>query len=147
MNLVPRNQAFDFDSVFSDFFHGFGRPALRVGDSDNVAGMRVDVTENDKNYEISAELPGVKKDDIEITLNNDVLTVSAHKVTESEKKEKGKIIWRERSSGAISRSFTVSPGTTQKDIKANFSDGILTLSVPKKAAEKVAPESHRIPIK
>ena len=147
MNLVPRNQIFDFDSLFNDVFHGFGRPALR-GDTENgIAGMRVDVHETDDSYDIHADLPGVEKDDIEITLLNDVLTVSAKKNTESEKKKKGKVIYRERSSGSISRSFSVSPGTTQADIEANFKDGVLTLSVPKSSPKPEEPASQRIPIK
>ncbi len=147
MNLVPRNQIFDIDSVFNDFFHGFGRPALRTQTTDTMAGMRVDVHETDDEYEIHADLPGVKKEDINITLENEVLTVSASKNTESEKKEEGKIIYRERSSGSISRSFNVTPGTTQKDVKANFVDGVLTLAIPKHNGEPEAPKSHQIPIK
>lgn len=147
MNLIPRNQIFDIDSLFNDFFQGFGRPAVRDGDSGVLAGMRVDVHETDDAYEIHADLPGVKKDDIDITLHNDILTVSASKKTESEEKEKGKVIWRERSSGTISRSFSVSPGTSQKDISANFADGVLTLTVPKVRVEAAEPKSNRIPIK
>ena len=132
---------------FNDVFHGFGPPALR-GDTENgIAGMRVDVHETDDSYDIHADLPGVEKDDIEITLLNDVLTVSAKKNTESEKKKKGKVIYRERSSGSISRSFSVSPGTTQADIEANFKDGVLTLSVPKSSPKPEEPASQRIPIK
>jgi HSP20 family protein len=146
MNLIPRNQIFDFDSLFNDAFHGFGRPALREDSESTIAGMRVDVHETEDSYDIHADLPGVEKDDIEITLHNDVLTVSAKKNTESEKKKKGKVIYRERSSGSISRSFSVSPGTTQDDIDANFKDGVLTLSVPKVGPKQEA-SSQRIPVK
>lgn len=145
MSLIPRNQIFDFDSLFNDFFPGFGRSALPAS-RDSMAGMRVDVHETDKEFEIHADLPGVKKSDIEITLEGDILTVSAQKNTESEKKEKGKVVWRERSSGAISRSFSVSPGTTEKDIRANFNDGVLTLTVPKQAEAK-ADKARRIEVK
>ena len=146
MNLIPRNQIFDVDSIFNDFFHGFGRPALRDRQEDSLAGMRVDVHEADDAYEIHADLPGVKKEDIHITLENDVLTVAASKNTESEETKKGKVIYRERSSGMVSRSFNVAPGTTEADINANFADGVLTLSVPKSAPQ---PEtgSRRIPVK
>ncbi len=146
MNLVPRNQIFDFDSLFNDFFHGMHLPHKHRSDSEPLAGMRVDVHEADDSYEIHADLPGVKKDDIEITLHNDVLTVSARKETESEKKKKGKVIWKERSSGSISRSFNVSPGTTQDGISANFADGVLTLTVPKLKPAPKETGSNRIPI-
>jgi HSP20 family protein len=146
MNLIPRNQIFDFDSLFNDFFPGFGRSRLSASNGGSMAGMRVDVHENDKEFEIHADLPGVKKSDIEVTLENDILTVSASKNTESEKKDKGKVVWRERSSGSISRSFSVSPGTSEKDVKANFEDGVLTLTVPKKQQDK-AGKARRISIK
>ena len=147
MNLIPRNSVFDFDSLFNDLFHGFGKPALGAHQSDALAGMRVDVHDADKRYEIHAELPGVKKKDISITLQDGVLTIAASKNTESETKDKGKVIWKERSSGSITRSFTVGQGVTEKDIKANFNDGVLTLEVPKKGEAKELPAARRIPIK
>lgn len=147
MNLIPRNTVFDFDTLFNDMFHGLGYPAINTKQSDMLAGMRVDVHDADKQYEIHAELPGVKKKDISVTLQDGVLTISASKNTESEKKEKGKVIWKERSSGSITRSFTVGNGVTEKDIKANFEDGVLTLEVPKKKDSKEVESAHRIPIK
>ncbi len=147
MSLIPRNQIFDMDSLFNDFFHGYGRPSLREKNSDSLAGMRVDVHETEDAFEIHADLPGVKKEDIDVTLENDVLTVAASKKTETEEKKKGKVIYRERSSGAISRSFSVAPGTTQDDIAANFVDGVLTLSVPKAKSIPEAASSQRIPVK
>ena len=146
MNLVPRNQIFDVDSFFNDFFHGFGKPSLREKQADSLAGMRVDVHETDDAFEIHADLPGVKKDDIDVRLENDVLTVSATKNVEKEEKKKGKVIYRERSSGVLSRSFHVNPGTTHEDVQANFEDGVLTLSVAKKNALPEAETTKRISI-
>lgn len=152
MNLIPRNSVFDFDTLFhdtafNDLFHGFGRPAIDTRQLENLAGMRVDILDAEAQYEIHAELPGVKKKDIAITLQDGVLTISASKNTESEKKEKGKVIWKERSSGSITRSFTVGRGVTEKDIKANFNDGVLTLEVPKKKDAKDMDSARQIPIK
>lgn len=147
MNLIPRKQFVDFDSFFNDFFQGFSSPSLRGKDGDSLAGMRVDVHETDDSYKIHADLPGVKKDDIEINLHDNVLTVSAKKETEAEEKKKGRVIWRERSSGAISRSFSVSPGTTEEDISANFKDGVLTIEVPRRKAEEAKQARQRIEIK
>jgi len=147
MSLIPRNQFFDLDTVFNDFFPGLRRPALRGHADDPIAGMRVDVHEGDEGWEIHAELPGVKKKDIEIALQDNVLTVTASKQTESEDKKKGKVIWRERSSGSISRSFSVSPGTTEKDISANFTDGVLTISGPRKQPPKAESDRQRIEVK
>jgi len=147
MNLIPRNSLVDFDSVFNDLFSGFGRTALGTKPPAALAGMRVDVHDADKQCAIHAELPGVKKKDIAITLHDGVLTISASKNTESEKKDKGKVIWQERSSGSISRSFTVGKSVQEKDIKANFTDGVLTLTVPKKKEARELDKARRIPIK
>ena len=133
MNLIPKNQVSDFDSLFDDFFTGF---PMFVGKSDlakSLSAMRVDIHEDDSQYEIVADLPGVKKEDIHITLENDVLTISATKESETEEKKKGKVIRRERSSGSYSRSFNVSHGISQDDINASFTDGVLTMTVPKLA--------------
>jgi len=146
MNLIPRNQISDFDSLFDDFFTGF--PVL-MGKSDmarSLAGMRVDIHEDENGYEITAELPGVKKEDISVTLKNDILTISASKETESEKKKKGKVIRKERSSGSYTRSFSVHDGIRQEDIKASFTDGVLTLTIPKKGQEEAEPNIHKIDI-
>ena len=146
MNLIPRNQISDFDSLFDDFFTGF--PVL-MGKSDiarSLAGMRVDIHEDENGYEITAELPGVKKEDISVTLKNDILTISASKETESEKKKKGKVIRKERSSGSYTRSFSVHDGIRQEDIKAGFTDGVLTLTIPKKGQEEAEPNIHKIDI-
>ncbi len=147
MNLLPRHRSFDFDSIFNDFFSGVNMPSLKGHASDTLAGMRVDVHENSDNYQIHADLPGVKKDDISITLENNVLTVAASKRTEAEEKASGKVIWRERSSGSITRSFNVSPGISEKDIKAQFDDGVLTLTVPRGKPDEETESAKRIPIK
>jgi HSP20 family protein len=146
MNLIPRNQISDFDSLFDDFFTGF--PVL-MGKSDiakSLSAMRVDIHEDDNGYEITAELPGVKKEDISVTLKNDILTITASKETETEKKKKGKVIRRERSSGTFTRSFTVHDGIRQEDIKASFEEGVLTLSIPKRGEHETEPDVHKINI-
>lgn len=145
MNLIPRNSVFDFDSLFNDLFRGFGKPALSANQTGSIAGMRVDISEEEDHFLIHAELPGVKKKDITLTLQDEVLTISAMKHTETEKKEAGKIIWQERSTGSITRSFTVGPGLTEKDIKAHFDDGVLTLNVPKRENGQIE-SARRIPI-
>ncbi len=147
MNLIPRNHGYDLDSLFNDFFHSMGRPASKSEQTAALAGMRVDVHETENEYEIKADLPGVKKADIEVSLENDILTVFAKKDTEEEKKKGGKVIWRERSSGSISRSFSVAPGTTDKNVKADFTDGVLSLTVSKPSPKTALPESKRINIK
>ena len=146
MNLIPRSQISDFGSLFDDFFTGFPMVIGKPGITENLSGMRVDIHENDTGYEVVADLPGVKKQDISVTLENDVLTISASKETESEERDKGTVIRRERSSGSYSRSFSVSPGVKQENIKANFNNGVLTLVVPKTTAEEAEPNIRKIAI-
>jgi HSP20 family protein len=146
MNLIPRNQVSDLDSLFDNFFTGFPMVVGKPGLAENLSGMRVDIHEDDSGYEIVADLPGVKKKDISITLQDDILTISASKETESEEKKKGKVIRRERSSGSYSRSFSVNHGVKQEDINANFQDGVLTMKVPKFTEEEAEPEVRKIKI-
>ena len=141
MNLIPRDKLFDFDHPFNQFFRGF--PALQ--ETDDFFAPRVEVRDNDKHYLISAELPGVDKDDLHVTLENGILTIEGSTEDETKEEKEGKVIRSERRYGKYSRSFSVGEGVTEADIKASFKDGVLKLEVPKKEAP--APEKKRIDIK
>ena len=108
--------------------------------------MKTDVHENDNGYELDIDLPGFKKDDIKISLDNGYLLVNASKSHENdEKDDKGKVIRQERYSGSMQRNFYVGDAIEEDDIKAKFEDGVLKLSVPKKDTTKV-PEKKFISI-
>ena len=108
--------------------------------------MKTDVHEHDGGYEVDIDLPGFKKDEVEISLENGYLSVSASKAhDEDQKDKKGKLIRKERYAGSMQRSFYVGDALTQADIKAKFEDGVLKLSVPKKEAAKI-PEKKLIAI-
>ena len=95
--------------------------------------MKTDVRETDLGYEVDIDLPGFKKDEIDIQLDNGYLTISAAKQLDKEQKDKeGKYIRKERFAGAMSRSFYVGDKITQEDIRAKYESGILRLSIPKK---------------
>lgn len=95
--------------------------------------MRTDVHENDEGYEVDIDLPGFKKEEINLSLLNGYLTVSASKgLDKDEEDARGKLIRRERYSGAMQRSFFVGKEVCEEDIKAKFEDGVLKLNVPKK---------------
>ncbi len=97
--------------------------------------MKTDIKEHDIGYELTVDLPGVKKDDIKAELNDGYLTITAeNNSSKDEKDEKGKYICRERYSGSYSRSFYVGDAVTEEDIKAKFENGTLTLDIPKKEA-------------
>ena len=97
--------------------------------------MKTDIKEHDGGYELTVDLPGVKKDDIKAELNDGYLTITAeNNSSKDEKDEKGKYICRERYSGSYSRSFYGGDAVTEEDIKAKFENGTLTLDIPKKEA-------------
>ncbi|MBM6802555.1 Hsp20/alpha crystallin family protein [Mediterraneibacter glycyrrhizinilyticus] len=108
----------------------YGKNANRV--------MKTDIREHDGGYELDVDLPGFKKDEINVELENGYLTISATKgLDKDEQDKKGKYIRRERYAGAMQRSFYVGDEVTREDIKAKFEDGILRLSIPKKDAQAV----------
>ena len=125
---------FDFGNIDRKLY---GKNANRV--------MKTDVRETEDSYELDMDLPGFKKDEINLELQNGYLTISATKALDQEKKENGKLIRQERYSGAMQRSFYVGDNLSEEDVKAKFENGVLRLSVPKKEARKV-PEKKSIQI-
>ena len=108
--------------------------------------MKTDVRETEKTYELDIDLPGFKKDEIQIELHDGTVTVSAEKGLDKDEQDKdGKYIRRERYSGSCNRSFYVGDAITEEDIKANFENGTLKMTIPKKEA-KAVPEKKFISI-
>ena len=108
-----------------------------------VTAFRTDVIDSGDAYTLESELPGFKKEDIKIDIENDCLTISAERKDDT-KEEKDNYVKRERYYGSFSRSFDVS-GINVDGIEAAYNDGILTVKLPKKAAE--IPASRRLEIK
>ncbi len=109
--------------------------------------MKTDVRETDDSYELDVDLPGFKKDEVKVELENGYLTISAAKgLDKDDQDKKGRYIRRERYAGQMSRSFYVGDGLEPKDVNASFEDGILRLSMPK-AAPKQLPQQTSIAIK
>lgn len=131
--------------IFDDFMDGFAFPDV----SRELYGkhakqiMKTDVKELDNGYEIMVDLPGFKKDEVNVELENGYLTISASKgLDKDEEDKKGKYIRKERYAGSMSRSFYVGDGITEDDIKAKYENGILKLSIPKKEAKAVEQKKH-----
>lgn len=127
-----------FDDDWFDFDRDFwGRKNPLYGkNAKNI--MKTDIREHDEGYELDVDLPGFKKDEISVELDDGYLTISAAKgLDKDEQDKKGKYIRKERYAGAMQRSFYVGDAVTQEDIKAKFEDGILKLSIPKKDAKAV----------
>lgn len=123
--LTPSLFARDlFDEVFDSHFHTY-RP--------NNDLMRTDVWETVDGYELSVELPGVKKEDLTAELKDGYLTINAS-TSQSHSQQDGRYLRRERFSGTVSRKFYVGEAVTQDDITAKFEDGTLILRLPKKEA-------------
>ena len=99
--------------------------------------MKTDVHENETDYEMDMDLPGFKKDQIKINLENGYLTIEASKEHDSEKKKHGKVIRQERYEGSMQRSFYVGDGVKVEDVKARFEDGVLKLCIPKKELKEL----------
>jgi HSP20 family protein len=109
--------------------------------------MKTDVRQKDGNYFLDIDLPGYKKEDIKISLENGTLTVAAvHNVNNEEKDHDGNIIRQERYSGSASRSWYVGTDVKQEDIHATFKDGILTVQIPDTEAQKKIESPHTISI-
>ena len=109
--------------------------------------MKTDVKETENAYEIDIDLPGFKKDEIQMELKDGVLTVSAAKgLDKDEEDKKGNYIRKERYAGSMSRSFYVGKDITEKDIHGKYENGILMLDIPKKAPEKKVEEKKFVTI-
>ncbi|RZF23416.1 Hsp20/alpha crystallin family protein [Paraburkholderia sp. UYCP14C] len=134
MSNLTRFDPFSSDPV-SELFQGFFRPmrsALTTQDTE-LASMKIDVTENDGAYSVKAELPGVEKKDIDVQIDGRVVSINAKVERNKEEKEGERVIRRERYSGTFSRSFSLGGEVDEANAKAEYKDGVLSLSLPKKA--------------
>ncbi len=134
-------------SLFDEFFDDFEKPVSRRHPVNALPQiMKTDVKELDNGYVLDIELPGLKKEDLQLELKEAYLTVSATSRTETKDEDKGHYLRRERYVGTSSRSFYVGEEVTQEDIKAKFEDGVLNIFVPKKEEQPKVPESKYIAI-
>lgn len=132
MKYYPRSLSL-FDEMFDDMFKD---PFKTLGNSYNM--MKTDITEKDGNYLFDIELPGFKKEDISIELNNGTLTISANKENSNEEKdEDGHIVRQERFSGNCSRSYYIGENIHEEDIKAKFENGELRIIIPNMTTKQI----------
>ncbi|MCD7739266.1 MAG: Hsp20/alpha crystallin family protein [Lachnospiraceae bacterium] len=127
-----------FEDEFFHPFHGNGREAEM---------MRTEVKENDADYEVTMNLPGIQKENVKVQLKDGYLTVGASSDTNNDQKDdEGRYIRRERYVGSFSRSFYVGEDVKQEEIKAKFENGTLVLTVPKKVQQPAVEEKRYIEI-
>ncbi|GGO78368.1 heat-shock protein Hsp20 [Marinobacterium nitratireducens] len=118
-----------FNSLFNDsFFNDFFRPAVRGGGEKVPA---IDVHESDGGYKVKVDLPGVKKEDIKVSLDNGILSIRAETKSEEKEEKEGKLIRQERHFGQFLRQLSVGSDVDPAAIKAQFDNGVLTLELPK----------------
>lgn len=125
-----------FNDIVDDLFKGFFvRPVAYDGRSEYTAQrLKVDVSEKNGAYLVSADLPGVKKEDIQVAIDGAQLTLSAELKREKEAAEGERVLHSERVFGKVSRSFTLPQELDEAKAEAKFRDGVLELTLPKKAA-------------
>ena len=140
MNDLRVNDLFAIDPM-DDMFRGFMRP-WRAEMTQRAPQIKLDVNENEGNFLIKAEMPGVRKEDIDLRIDGNQVTISAEMKKESDEKKEGRLIRSERQYGYASRSFTLSCAVDESKADAKMQDGVLKLTLPKKTTTS----SRRLPI-
>jgi HSP20 family protein len=137
MNALTRLDR--FDDLMPELFRRFARP-FALSDA-ATADIRINVTENDKDYEVRAEIPGAKKDDIRVSVDGNFVSISAEVRKEKEEKPAGRQLVKESYYGSVSRGFSLAHEIDAKAVSAKLEDGILKLTLPKRegtAAQAIA---------
>ena len=140
------------ENLFDDFMNDFAFPAFEDVDKELYGKhaknlMKTDVKDTENGYEVDIDLPGFKKDEIKVKLEDGVLTISAAKgLDKDEKDKKGNYLRRERYAGSMSRSFYVGDHVTVEDIHPKYENGILSFSVPKEEKKPIEEKSKYIAI-
>lgn len=134
MSNLTRYDPFSIEPM-SELFQGLFRPlrGAASGSESPLSEMKIDVAESDTNYTVKAELPGVDKNDIDVKIDGSVVSINAKVERNKETKEGERVIRRERYSGAISRSFSLASEIDDAAASAQYQDGVLSLTLPKKA--------------
>jgi HSP20 family protein len=122
-----------FDELFDELSKGFFvRPFAQPGEPE--LKMKIEVKEGDKAYTVRAEVPGVRKEDIQIDVTGAQVSISAEVKKEKEEKQGERVLHSERYYGMLSRSFTLPADVDSQAAKAEYKDGVLELTLPKKAS-------------
>ena len=121
-----------FQNLLGDFGKGFWLTPVALP-AETELKIKLDVKEDDKAYTVRAEIPGVKKEDIQVDINGNQVSLRAEVKQEKEEKKGEKTVYSERSYGMVSRSFQLPDEVDAKETKADYKDGMLTLTLPKKS--------------
>jgi HSP20 family protein len=127
-NLLTRYDPLD------DFFRGFFVRPVDFGSPAEPPTVRVDVKERDKVFVVHAEMPGVRREDIHVSIDGPVVSITAERKQEKEVRDGERILRSERYFGEVSRSFQLGQDVDESQSTAKFADGVLELTLPKKTA-------------
>ncbi len=137
-SIVKRSDRLPGWDLFNDldrFFDGFIRtPRNWEGAGSGAIVPAIDVTETESEYHVKAELPGVSKDDLDVSIQDGVLSINAETKYEKEEKKEGRIVRQERQYGKIVRSMRLGDDVDTENVKADYKDGVLSLTLPKLAS-------------
>lgn len=122
-----------FDEFFTDFFARGGVPATRGSELPAAARARMDVIDKNDRFEVLVDLPGVKKDDIQVTIEGSRVAISAETKTEKTEKDGDRVLHSERFAASYARTFELPAEVTEDGADASFDNGVLTLTLPKRA--------------
>ena len=122
-----------FDDPFDNFFKGFMVKPFSMDLEKQAPQVKVDVREDDKTYTVRADIPGVKKEDIHVTIDGNRISLSAEVRQEKEEKKGETVLRSERYYGKVSRAFTLDQEVDESHSHAKYADGVLELVLPKKA--------------
>ena len=128
-----------FNELVDDLFKGFFVRPLAFEPRAELVRMKLEVAEKNGTYLVTAELPGVRKEDINVTVDGAQVTLAAEVKREKEATENDRLLHTERSFGKVSRTFTLPQELDEAKVEAKFRDGILELALPKKAAAQRKP--------
>jgi len=145
MTLVKWTPNRSLFNLANDLYDGYFRTESLANRSRESWYPSVDIEENDNDYVVSLELPGMKKDDVKISFQNDILTVSGEKKIEKEEKDNGNYHYFERRFGKFERSFRINSDVVDDKIEATMKNGVLTISLPK--AEISKPKQIEVKVK
>ena len=123
------------EDPIDDLFRGFFMRPVRFEGQQDIQ-IKIEVSEDDKAYTVHAEIPGVKKEDIRVTVDGNQVAISAEVKNEREVKEGSKVLRSERYYGTVSRSFALGQEVDDSAVVAKYVDGVLELNLPKRAIEK-----------
>ena len=135
MSNLTRFDPFPLEPM-SELFQGLFRPLRSAGGEAPLADIKVDVTESDSGYTVKAELPGVEKNNIDVKIDGNLVSISAKVERNQEMKEGERVIRRERYTGAVSRAFSLASEIDESAAAAEYKDGVLSLTLPKKTASE-----------